>query len=401
MPDQLHVRNVVLGAGAMGCAAAYQLAKRGEPVALIDQFAPGHTRGSSHGTARVIRHSYADVRYARLMPEAYRAWSELEADAGYPLVVRTGGVSFGPSEVGYVAQVAASLETIGIPRRRMSGDEWSWNNPAFAMPPDYDVVFEPDAGLVAADRAVRAVYALASHFELRGRSRLDSPRTATPLPNTPIRRIDLDANHPTLVGDHLVITADRLIVAAGAWVGKLLPGLAESLVPTHQQVLYFRPEDESAFTIGRFPIFIFVGEGDGNVFYGMPGFLGTGVKVARHSGPPVDPDATDRAVDDAYRETVREFLRGHIPMLSQAPIDREEVCLYTVAPGEEFVVGPLAGRPEVIVASPCSGHGFKFAPLVGRVLADLATTGTTEVDISAWRAPGSFGAGAATSPRGE
>src|SRR2546423_5148648 len=117
----VHARHVVLGAGAMGTAAAYHLARRGEPVTLVEQFALGHNRGSSHGAARIARHSYADVRYARLMPEAFRAWRQVEADAGQNLYLRTGGVSFSPPGVDYVEQVAASLEEVGVPYRRMTG----------------------------------------------------------------------------------------------------------------------------------------------------------------------------------------------------------------------------------------------------------------------------------------
>src|SRR5437868_13666697 len=118
--ETIEAKNVIVGAGAMGSAAAYHLARRGEPVVLIEQFALGHDRGSSHGAARIIRHSYADPRYARLMPEAFRAWKELEADAGEALYIRTGGVSFSPPGVDYVAKVAANLEELGVPCWRTS-----------------------------------------------------------------------------------------------------------------------------------------------------------------------------------------------------------------------------------------------------------------------------------------
>src|SRR3954451_7615086 len=136
--QHLHARNVVLEAGAMGTSAAYHLARRGEPVLLIEQFATGHAPGSSHGAARITRHSYADPHYARLMPEAFRAWRELEADAGQNLYLRTGGVSLCPPRVDYVGQVAASLEAIGIPHRRMTGRELRRTLPAFEVPDDTD-----------------------------------------------------------------------------------------------------------------------------------------------------------------------------------------------------------------------------------------------------------------------
>src|SRR5215470_16483887 len=123
--ETIEARNVIVGAGAMGSAAAYHLSKRGEPVVLIEQFALGHDRGSSHGAARITRHSYADPRYARLMPAAFRAWKELEADAGEALYIRTGGVSFSPAGVDYAARVAASLEELEVPHWRGSGREFS------------------------------------------------------------------------------------------------------------------------------------------------------------------------------------------------------------------------------------------------------------------------------------
>src|SRR3954471_18068565 len=147
--QHLHARNVILGAGAMGSAAAYQLARRGEPVLLVEQFRIGHDRGSSHGAGRITRHSYADPHYARLMPEAFRAWRELEADAAQPLYVRTGGITFSPATTGYVARVAENLQAIDVPLRRLTAAELRRALPGFEVPDDHDAVFEPDAGVLA------------------------------------------------------------------------------------------------------------------------------------------------------------------------------------------------------------------------------------------------------------
>jgi sarcosine oxidase len=373
-----HARFVVLGAGAMGTATAYHLALRGEPVLVVEQFALPHTRGSSHGAARITRHSYAELDYARLMPAAFDAWRALEADAAQPVYIRTGGVSISPDGVDYVTQVAASLHAIGVPHRRMSGREWNRINAAFAVPDSSDIVFEPDAGILLADQALA--------IQLQRAQSLGGDATVV-LAETAVRRIDLEADRPVLICDHERIIADRLVVTAGAWAGKLLPALAGSLRPTRQQVVYLRPIDRSPFEIGRFPVFIYKGAGAWDAFYGMPGILGTGVKVARHGGPGVDPDGVEPIVGEEYRRIVRAFLQGHMPDLAAAPIDRTEVCLYTMTADERFILGPLPGRADVIVASPCSGHGFKFSCLIGRVLADLATTGTTPIDAKAWRRP--------------
>jgi sarcosine oxidase len=376
--QRIEAKYVIIGAGAMGSAAAYHLARNGEPVVLIEQFPLGHDRGSSHGAARITRHSYADARYARLMPAAFQAWKDLEADAASPLYIRTGGVSLSPDGVDYVAQVAANLQEMGIPHRRMTGVEWNRINPDFSVPPTYDAVFEPDAGMLAAAKAVALQVELA---RTRGGGKTQV------FASTPVRRIDLNGPRPVVVTDSLAIVAERLIVTAGAWVKSLLPGLPVPLQVTRQQVLYFRPSPATPFRIGCFPVFIFKGAEETNAFYGMPEFQGLGVKVARHFGPVVDPDVVDRSVSEDYQQIVRGFLRDHIPSLAEAPIDLTEVCLYTVAPDEQFLVDFFPGRADVIVASPCSGHGFKFSCLIGRVLADLATKGETSIAIEPWRLP--------------
>ena len=296
-------KNVVVGAGAMGAATAYQLARRGQEVWLVEQFALGHSRGSSHGAARIIRHSYADPDSARLMPLAYRAWRELEAEAALPLLTRTGGLSFDSLGGAYVGQVAENLQALDVPHRRMSGADWNDANPSFALPRDADVVFEPDAGMLAASKAV------ATQIELARRL---SPASRI-LPETPVRRIDLDGPRPVVVTEELTIEAERLIVTAGAWIGRLLPDLALPLQPTRQQVLYFRPADPSPFAIGRFPGFICMGATVDETFYGMPDFQGLGVKVARHGGPETHPDDPDPEIGDAYRDLVRDFLRCTSP----------------------------------------------------------------------------------------
>lgn len=377
--QRIETKHAIIGAGAMGSAAAYHLARRGEPVVLIEQFPIGHDRGSSHGTARITRHSYADIRYARLMPAAFAAWKDLEADAGVPLYFRTGGISLSPAGGDYVAQTAASLQELGVPHKRMTGAEWNRTNPAFAVPASHDAVFEPDAGMLAAARAVGLQVELAR--------RHGGARTRV-LAEAPVRRVDLEGSRPVIVTDSLEIVAERLIVSAGAWVKRLLPDLPLSARVTRQQVLYFRPTDPAPFRIGRFPVFIYKGMTDEDAFYGMPEFQGLGVKVARHFGPEVDPDIDERTIGDAYRRVVRGFLRDHMPALADAPIDFTEICLYTVAPNEDFLVDFHPARPDVIVASPCSGHGFKFSCLIGRVLADLAADGTTPVPIDAWKSSG-------------
>jgi sarcosine oxidase len=205
------------------------------------------------------------------------------------------------------------------------------------------------------------------------------------LENVAIRRIDLDADRPTLVTDAGTITADRLIVTAGTWTQKLFPDWPVPLRATRQQVLYFRPADPERFAPGRLPVFIVMGAGDLDNYYGMPVFDGFGVKVAKHGGTETDPDVHDPEVGEEYQMATRDFLRSCLPALADAPVEATEVCLYNMAPDEQFQLDSPSGRADVVVASPCSGHGFKFSCLIGRVLADLVTLGSTEIPLDAWK----------------
>jgi sarcosine oxidase len=278
--------------------------------------------------------------------------------------------------VDYAARVAASLAELEMPYWRGSGRAWSQRHPVFALPDGYDVVFEPDAGMLRAARAVALQLELA-HLHGRGQTLV--------IENSPVKHIDLEHDRPVVITEKARIVAERLIVSAGAWVKRLLPLLPISLRPTRQQVLYMRAADALPFRIGRFPVFIFKGAGAEESFYGMPEFQGLGVKVARHGGPEFDPEMDDPVIGEDYQLTVRDFLRAHLPVLADAPIVASEVCLYTVAPDDQFQVDFLPGRPDVIVASPCSGHGFKFSAYLGRVLAEMAVGSRSEPPFELWR----------------
>ena len=283
--ETIEAKNVIIGAGAMGSAAAYHLARRGEPVVLIEQFELGHDRGSSHGAARITRHSYADPRYARLMPAAFRAWRELEADAGEALYIRTGGVSFSPPGVDYAARVAASLEELGVPHWRGTGREFNARQPVFALPDDADVVFEPDAGLLAAARAVAVQVELA---RLHG-----GPKTQV-LDRTPVRR-DRPRGRRARRPDRHDSDRRRSAHRGGRGVGQAAPARTSRCrsASLASRCCTSDPADPAPFQIGRFPVFIYKGAGEEDAFYGMPDFLGLGVKAARHAGPEIDPDLDD------------------------------------------------------------------------------------------------------------
>ncbi|GIW89087.1 MAG: N-methyltryptophan oxidase [Isosphaeraceae bacterium] len=371
--EVIEARNVVVGAGVVGAAAAYHLARRGEAVLLVEQFGLGHTRGSSHGATRIIRHSYADPNYARLMPRVYQLWHALEAQSATPLLTRTGGISVSPPGVPYAELVEAALVELGVPAQRLSAEAWNQRHPRFAVPSGSTVVFEPDVGILAAGRCV---HVLLHEAERHG---------ACIQPNTPIDRIELETSGVALLGKGLRIQADRAIVAAGSWIPILLPALAQVLTPTRQRVVYLGTADPG-YGVGRLPVFIWIGAREEQAYYGMPDLDGRGVKMGRHHGPATNPNQADERVDEAYVDELRGFLRGFLPELAEAPLAATETCLYTMAPGEEFLVGAWPGRSDLLVAAACSGHGFKFGILVGEVLADLATGQTPMAGTERWGA---------------
>lgn len=354
-------QTVVVGAGAVGSATAYQLAKRGVPVLLLEQYALGHDRGSSHGAARITRHSYADPTYAFAMPDAFQAWRELEADAAQPLYIRTGVVSFCPKTDGYVDAICANLAMIDVTHARIDGARWNAQNPLFNLPDDYQVVFEPDAGLLLASRALQAMQTLAAE----GGARI--------LPHTRVEQIRAAAGGVELecrshAGDAWVIEADRVVVAAGGWIGSLLPDWSAHLIPTLQHVFYLEPVSNGQSSIGQLPAFIF--HSPDAVYYGMPDMPGSGVKAARDGGPPLHPEAQRITAGDDLAG-LRDFLEKHIAGLANQSVISEETCIYTMQRDLQFVVGALPGSSNLFIASPCSGHGFKFCCLVGKVVARL------------------------------
>ena len=271
------------------------------------------------------------------MPAAFRAWRELEADAGEALYIRTGGASFSPAGVDYAARVAANLRELDVPHWRGSGRAWNERHPVFALPEDYDVVFEPDAGMLRASRAVALEIELA---RLHGR---DQTRV---MEQTPVRRIDLEGVKPVVITDSARIVADRLIVSAGGWVKRLLPSLAVPLAVRRTSRCSTcdrstQPRSASA----DFPVFIFKGAGPEDAYYGMPEFQGLGVKVARHGGPECDPDARS---DDRRGISPRPSgasCDDHIPALAECA-DRFHRSLSLHRRTRRAIPGRLSARPD-------------------------------------------------------
>jgi sarcosine oxidase len=359
---------IVCGLGAMGSAALYQLARRGARVLGIERHAPGHDFGSSHGLTRVIRLGYFEhPSYVPLLRRAYALWRELEAAAGRPLLHITGIAEIGPPDGALVRGTLASSRLHALPHELLSAAELMRRFPAFTLPPDYVGVLQADGGFLEVEPALEACIALAAAAGAEIRS------------HETVRAIESAAGAVRVITDRCAVEAGTVIVAAGAWAKSLLPALP--LRVTREVTAWFEPNDPALFSPSRFPVFIL--ESRHGMHYGIPPHGGAGLKVAKHHhrNETVDPDAFDRTVRPDDEALIRAALADHVPD-ANGRMTAAKTCLYTMTPDGDFIIDRLPEANNVIAASPCSGHGFKFAPVIGEILADLAIAGMTAHDIS-------------------
>ena len=353
---------VVVGAGLMGSATAWAAARRGLSVVLLEQFGIGHDRGSSHGSARIVRRAYADPLYTRLTGRAFELWRELELDTRTSLLRITGGLDHGRTRD--VSAIAGVLADQGVPHELVAAAaaERRWPGMAFAT----DVLFHPQAGTVDAAAAVAAAVARAGELGAAVRH------------HTSARQLRIaDDGTALVVTDRGEIRAPRVVVAAGAWAADVLAGTGialPELTVTQQQVFHFarRPG------FPEWPVSIC---DDELSTYSLPGGRDGGPdgarKVAEHfaaANPATTAEHRSGVVDPAARSRIVDHVRRWLPGLDPSPF-AESTCLYTSTETEDFVldrVGPI------VVCSPCSGHGAKFAPLIGELVLEQVTGRTAD-----------------------
>ena len=363
----------VVGLGAMGSAALSSLARRGARVVGIERFVPGHDKGSSHGETRVIRLGYMEhPSYVPLLTRTYELWRELEAASGRKLLHVTGIAEIGPPEGIVVAGTLLASRTHGLQHEVLKAEAVMERFPAFRIPSSYVGVVQPDGGFVTPEPAIEAQVALAkaAGAEIRTETKVDS--------------IERRSNGVRLAIGQESVEAGKVIVSPGPWVKQLLPELPVQLRVTRQVLAWFQPVDASPFAPGRFPVFLL--ENRHGVHYGFPPHGAGTVKIAKHhhADEAVEPDGYDRSVSADDEAMIRAAIADHIPA-ANGKLVTARTCLYTVTPDGDFIIDRMPGAPDIIVASPCSGHGFKFAPVIGEILADLAITGATRYDISRFR----------------
>ncbi|MDZ7360551.1 MAG: N-methyl-L-tryptophan oxidase [candidate division KSB1 bacterium] len=366
---------IILGLGAMGSAAAYHLAKRRQRVLGLDRFAPPHTFGSSHGETRIIREAYFEhPLYVPIVQRAYENWAELEHEAGQKLFQQTGGLMIGPPEGILVTGAQRSAQLHRLSHELLTAKEICRRFPAFQPSDEMVAVSEPRAGILFPERCIAAHLKLAQRYGAT--LQFDEPAIKWEREGEGVRVITAKDEYVT----------QHLLIAAGAWINRLIPELALPLQVERQVLLWFMPQIHPAyFSPQNCPIYIW--EHTPNRFlYGFPdlgtGYARRGVKVGiHHEGESTDPDLVRREVGADDIAAMRAILRRIMPAIDTAP-HASAVCLYTNTPDANFLIDFHPSHPQVLLASICSGHGFKFSSAVGEILADLLLEGCSRFDLS-------------------
>jgi sarcosine oxidase len=374
---------IVLGLGALGSAATYQLAKRGHRVLGLDRYAPPHVHGSSHGDTRITRLGIGEgTEYTPLALRSHELWRQIERETGKELLNACGGLiisssgEVGHSRVkGFFNNTVAAAERYGIAYELLDADAIKRRFPQFNVGPEEFAYYEKDAGFLRVEDCVAANLLLARKHG----AAIHTGET--------VEKFDVAASGVAVVTDKDTYTADHLLIAAGSWTPKFLPaGYAETFSVTRQVLYWFEiARDQESFAPGRFPIFIWELKDRTQGVYGFPAIDGPagGLKVATEQREETsDPDAVDRTVTEAdMRAMYRDYVAPYLPAVAPRCL-RTATCLYTVTPGARFVLDRHPESERVVVGSACSGHGFKHSAALGEALSQWIIDGESKIDLS-------------------
>ncbi|MBV9717033.1 MAG: N-methyl-L-tryptophan oxidase [Solirubrobacterales bacterium] len=364
--------HIVIGAGALGTAAAYWLARSGcDDVLVLEQFELGNERGASEDHSRIIRHSYHSADYTALTPAAYAAWGELEDETGVQLVIRTGGLDLAVVDTPGIQEIdnyRDSLCAAGLPWDDLDAVDIRSRYPQWRIDDDVVGMYQEDTGILDIRRACAAQIARAREMGVQFR-----PHTAV----TGLRSAD---DHVTVSAGDQELAAEHVIVCVASWLPRLAAclDLGWEIALTEEQVTYFATPHVRAFTPERFPVWIWHGD---DLFYGLPVYGEVAVKVARDMrGAWTTLDERSYATDPAEEQYLQRFLEQRLPD-AVGPVLRSKACVYDMPPDRGFVIDLVPGHPRVALGIG-AGHAAKFASLIGRILAELTVTGSTRHPIA-------------------
>jgi sarcosine oxidase len=367
---------IVVGGGVMGLATAYHLARGGHDVSLLEARGIGHGEGSSHGPSRIIRLTYQSADYIELARAAYTLWETLGDEAGEQLPVPCGGLDFGPPDANHLAELGDAMSLAGVAHEPIDAAEIRRRFPLLNPPDDAIGFYQADYGVLPADRCLQL---LAAGARAAGAALREHEAVLAVSPSSD--GVEVRTARATY-------RSSRVVLAVGSWLGPVAAtlGLDLPLTVLKEQVSHFEPVDPALFAPGRFPLFIqrFPGSrtfGAGFPIFGEP----IGVKLLLDRlGPAVAPDDGDRSIEGDVLERLERYVAGTVRGLTGRVV-LSSSCRYTLTPDEDFIVDTHPVHPQIVIASPCSGHGFKFAIEIGRILGALALGQSHGRDISRFR----------------
>lgn len=360
---------IVAGGGTMGTAAGWALARRGHSVIVLEQFGHIHKMGSHGGHTRIFRHAYFEgPAYVPWTVESDKAWAELQDRTGIDLMVRCGCLDLAEPGMDGARNAAESAALFNLPHEMLTADEVNERFPAWNLPSDWEACLDPEAGILLVNPTLRAL--TQELKEADGRI----------VDNTKVLGWESGPNGVSVETSNGTFKGERLIVTAGAWTGKLLADLDLPLEPVRKPVMWFDVDDREKHGSGMFPAFIAHLKQDN--FYGLPGHGNDTIKIGDHSDRNViDPDDFNReAGADDLTPRLNAFITECLPGVRHR-FNNTAMCIYTMTPDEDFIIDRHPHDDKISFAAGFSGHGYKFAPLVGELLADLATeedSGTLE-----------------------
>ena len=360
----------IIGAGAMGSSAAYHLSKTGRKILVIDRFTPPHNLGSSHGQSRIIREAYFESPvYVPLVQEAYELWYQLEKESNKKLLLKTGGLMLGAQDSKVIQGALSSAQTYNLPYECIDSNEIKERFPGFAPTNETVGIYEKNAGILFPEECIKTNLELAKKSNVTFRF------------NEIVAQVTHNNDEVEIVTNKRKYTAAKLIVSAGAWLNELFPDLQLPLTVARQVLSWFKTTDEDSekFQPASFPVYIWQWEKE-KIFYGFPD-LGDGVKIAiHHRGKQTTPDTIDRHVTgeeiNEMATLIKRYFGGH------ASFNYSAVCMYTNTPDKDFIIDYHPAYKNIIIASPCSGHGFKFSSAIGKLLCNMALEKPLNFDIS-------------------